>query len=109
MGIQSCVEYFNKWAFIYVGLYGYTYIQAGRNVMSLFEARGFTTVITDDLVSMAMGLACLVVGLISGVFGLIPAAANKDMFSGIPENKILFVGFLIGFFVGLVISLIMLS
>ena len=30
--IQGIIEYLNKWAYIYVGLYGYGYLDAGRNV-----------------------------------------------------------------------------
>ena len=48
--IEAIVEYFNRWAFIYVGLYGYSFMEAGQNVMTLFKARGWTMIITDDLV-----------------------------------------------------------
>jgi hypothetical protein len=44
------MEYFNSRAFVYVGLYGYPYIQAGKNVMNLVRQRGLTTVIDDRLV-----------------------------------------------------------
>lgn len=107
--IQSIVEYFNKWAFIYVGLYGYSYIEAGKGVMALFEAKGFSTVITDDLVGNALSLASVVVGLLAGLVGMIPAAANPDMFAGIPEGAVTIVGFFIGFLVGMVVSSIMMS
>eukprot|EP00957_Ditylum_brightwellii_P088040 6706369-Ditylum_brightwellii.AAC.1 len=35
--LESIIEYFNKWAYVYVGLYGYSYIDAGKNVMRLFQ------------------------------------------------------------------------
>merc|ERR1712032_740012 len=31
--IGDILEYFNKWAYVYVGLYGYGYIDAGKNVV----------------------------------------------------------------------------
>ena len=34
--LQSILEYFNKWAFVYVGLYGYSYIEAGKSEFVLF-------------------------------------------------------------------------
>jgi hypothetical protein len=45
--LASILEYFNKWAFIYVGVYGYGYIEAGKNVFSLFQNRGWEAVIAD--------------------------------------------------------------
>ena len=64
--IESLLEYFNKWAFVYVGLYGYGYCEAGKNVMNLFRERGWDAIIADDLVGMALGLLSLVVGLLTG-------------------------------------------
>ena len=64
--IESLLEYFNKWAFVYVGLYGYGYCEAGKNVMALFRDRGWEAIIADDLVGMALGLLSIVVGLLTG-------------------------------------------
>jgi len=55
--LQSIIEYFNKWAFVYVGLYGYSYCEAGKGVMDLFRDRGWEAIIADDLV----GTYCLIV------------------------------------------------
>lgn len=38
-------------AFVYVGLYGYSYIEAGKNVITLFKNRGWEAIIADDLIS----------------------------------------------------------
>jgi hypothetical protein len=76
--IERMVRYFNKWAFIYVGLYGYSYLDAGKNVMELFRARGYGPIITDGLVNrllsimgfsigITIGLAALVIGNLHGV------------------------------------------
>merc|ERR1712232_1500775 len=67
--IQGIVEYFNKWAYIYVGLYGYSYLEAGKNVMKLFHDRGWEAIIADDLISNALFLVSLIVGLVSGGVG----------------------------------------
>jgi hypothetical protein len=32
-------QYFNKWAFVYVGLYGFSFMESGKNVMALFHSR----------------------------------------------------------------------
>ena len=33
----------------FVGLYGFSYIEAGKNVFQLFQQKGWTVIITDDL------------------------------------------------------------
>jgi hypothetical protein len=65
--IERLVEYFNKWAFIYVGLYGYDYIEAGKNVCNLFKARGWTTIISDNLVIRCLSMMAWSVGLLTAV------------------------------------------
>merc|ERR1711862_1052301 len=77
--IQGIIEYFNKWGYIYVGIYGYTYCEAGKNVMLLFQNRGWDAIIADDLVQNALFLVSLVVGLITGGVGLI-VAYTTDFF-----------------------------
>lgn len=62
--LESIMEYFNKWAFIYVGVYGYPYVEAGKKVMTLFSERGWTVVINDNLVSGALGLMSFTIALL---------------------------------------------
>lgn len=52
-------------AFIYVGVYGYPYVEAGKKVMTLFTERGWTVVINDNLVSGALGLMSFTIALLS--------------------------------------------
>lgn len=73
--IERLAEYFNRWAFVYVGLYGYGYLDAGKNVISLFRARGWSTIISDNLVYRMLGIMSLAIGffvaLICVIFALI--------------------------------------
>jgi Plasma-membrane choline transporter len=39
--IQGMIEYLNKWAYIYVGMYGFSYLDAGREVINLFRQKGW--------------------------------------------------------------------
>eukprot|EP00978_Attheya_sp_CCMP212_P049028 scaffold606352_cov75-Attheya_sp.AAC.1 len=39
--------------------------------MALFRERGWTTIITDDLVSNTLGLVSLVIGLLTGGLGVL--------------------------------------
>mmetsp|Transcript_8473 Transcript_8473/g.12279 ORF Transcript_8473/g.12279 Transcript_8473/m.12279 type:complete len:209 (+) Transcript_8473:1011-1637(+) len=105
--LESIVEYFNKWAYVYVGIYGYSYLEAGKNVMILFKNRGWEAIIADDLVSRTLFLLSLVVGGVAGGVGA--AAANfTDWFDGIEGNTSA-ISFFIGFLIGLVLASILMS
>jgi len=95
--LASMLEYFNKWAYIYVGIYGYSYIESGKAVMQLFADRGWDAVIADDLVGNAILLTAVVSGIIIGAITM--GYANTQM-SGLADE-----GLTIAFFVGLVIGL----
>lgn len=97
--LQSIIEYFNKWAYIYVGLYGYDYITAGQNVMTLFNQRGWSVIIADDLVSNTLGLMSLSIGLLTGLIALI-VEHNDELKAA---------AFLIAFIIGILITSIMMS
>ncbi len=43
--LQNIGQYFNKWSFVYVGLYGYDYLTAGKKALELFRSRGWSTII----------------------------------------------------------------
>ncbi|OQR95233.1 hypothetical protein ACHHYP_00181 [Achlya hypogyna] len=64
--ILSLLELYNRWAFVYVGVYGFNFAGAGRAVTQLFKTRGFTTIINDDLISSALLFSAFVVGLVCG-------------------------------------------
>ena len=77
--LERIVEYFNKWAYIYVGLYGYDYVSAGKKVMSLFKTRGWTAIIADNLVNRLLGIVCLTIGLLTGVATLLAALLVEEL------------------------------
>ena len=68
--IERIVEYFNQWAFVFVGLYGYSFMEAGMNVMTLFRNRGWTAIITDILVDTVLLMVSLGVGILTAVIVL---------------------------------------
>lgn len=103
--IESLIEYFNKWAFTYVGIYGYKFTQAGKAVIDLFKQRGFDAIINDDLIGNVLGLTSFAIGLICAGLGAAFASAT-DTFTF--ENATLIVA-IIGFFVGVGVSIIPLS
>jgi hypothetical protein len=72
--IASLVEYFNQWAFVFVGLYGYSFMEAGTNVMTLFRNRGWTAIITDILVDTVLLMVSLGVGILTALVVLVVGA-----------------------------------
>jgi hypothetical protein len=91
--IEGILEYLNKWAYVYVGLYGYSYLDAGRNVMTLFQHKGWTTVITDDLADNVLVMVSVAIGLSCGLVGLIMGSLDQNLFSGIGYDNAGVVGF----------------
>lgn len=107
--IEGILEYLNKWAYVYVGLYGYSYLDAGRNVMTLFQHKGWTTVITDDLADNVLVMVSVAIGLTCGLVGLIMGSVDQNLFSGIGYDNAGVVGFVLGFLVGYLFASIMMS
>jgi hypothetical protein len=69
--LDRLVTYFNQWSFVYIGLYGYDYLTAGKKVTELLLDRGWTAVINDNLVVRVLTLVSLMVGASTGVVGLL--------------------------------------
>eukprot|EP00978_Attheya_sp_CCMP212_P041516 scaffold238929_cov58-Attheya_sp.AAC.1 len=91
--LEAIIEYLNKWAYIYVGLYGYSYIEAGKNVITLFQNKGWTAIITDDLVENVLFMLSVGIGLATGLIGLIMGKMDGDLFAGIGYDDAGTVGF----------------
>jgi len=104
--LEDLIEYFNKWAYIYVGLYGYSYIEAGKNVFRLFQSRGWETIIADDLVGATLGMLSFVGGLVTAAIAYFLYADEPPLENGM---QIGLLAALIGLLVGLVVISIVMS
>ena len=100
--LADVMEYFNMWAFVFVGLYGYPFIDAGKNVLTLFQTRGWTTIITDNLSQGVLGLVIVAVGLITGLISFLIAHSTRMVFGD--ELGASAAGFFIGFITGAVLT-----
>lgn len=76
---QGVLEYFNEWAYVYVGLYGLSYVQSGKRVRNLFIERGWTTLLTDNVVGNLLFTTSVVIALLCGLAGL-TATSSFDMY-----------------------------
>lgn len=99
--LETIMEIFNEWAFVYVGLYGYNFIDAAKNVISLFKARGWTAIITDYMVDRVLLMISFGNGLVSGGLAAGISYAMQLNLEGI--------AFGIGFLVGLVMTSVVLG
>jgi len=100
--IRSLMEYLNKWAYVYVGIYGYKFTQAGKAVFELFKSRGFDAIINDDLISGALGFVSLAIGILCAGLGVAWFYIDKSNFGDIEEGALV-LG-IIGLFVGIAVS-----
>lgn len=109
--LESAAEYFNKWAFIYVGLYGYGYMEAGHNVLTLFRERGWTSIITDDLTSRVLGMMIFAVGMGTGLIGgLLTLVSGSLMSSSSSSDQEAYYAMAIGTLVlGIIIGMVLSS
>jgi hypothetical protein len=113
--IQSCVSSFvdtlaatfNSWAFSYIGLYHYGFLDAGYNATDLFEKRGWTTIVSDDLVPNVLLLSSFVIGGITGCFAHL--ISQLDRLTVVPRAEPGVVPFVEGAVIGLVLTNIFFS
>jgi hypothetical protein len=67
------LDYFSQWNYIYISLYGLSYIESGKAVMQLFEFKGWRlnavgsqSIISERLTSFVLGNITFMVGLVTG-------------------------------------------
>lgn len=107
--LQKLIEYFNKWAYIYIGLYGYTYWEAGPRVLKLFEQRGWSAIINDQLIYRVLTWMSLIMGALTGLVGVAMVQACPRILRGVDPDAEGWVAFCIGLVIGGVLSNILLS
>ncbi|EMD37617.1 hypothetical protein CERSUDRAFT_114269 [Gelatoporia subvermispora B] len=66
--IESAVQYFNRYAYIEIALYGKPYLQAAKDTWRLFADRGVDALVNDSLVSMTLTWGAYAVGLLCSLF-----------------------------------------
>lgn len=106
--LTSLTKYFNRWAYCYVGLYGFDYVSSGKKAMELFQAKGWDSIITDDLVHRSLTLVAVVVGALSGFLGMLLAQVTGWATATLGENSDGLV-FILCFLIGLSMSMILMN
>jgi hypothetical protein len=99
--IESIVAYINQYAYVYVGIYGMSYIEAAKSTFSLLKTRGFDAIINDTLIDSALSIITIMTAVLTGVISALVGGLIFDM------DWPLWAG--LGFIIGLAISLVVTS
>jgi hypothetical protein len=96
--IESLVEYFNRYAYIEIALYGKPYVTAAKDTWRLFKDRGIDALVNDSLVGMTMTWGAYIVGLLCSLFAYLYLRLTSPSYNtdGQYTAPILLFGFLIG-------------
>jgi hypothetical protein len=65
--VDDSLDYFNQWAYVFVGIYGYGYVESGRQVLELFVSKGWTSIISERLATYVTGCITFSVGIVTGL------------------------------------------
>ncbi len=96
--LRSC----NRWSFTYIGMYGYSFHEAGERAIQLFETREWLDVVGDNLIQNVLLMASMVIGGSTGTFAVVVEETDGYFFSSFHMPTIC--AFLIGSVLGFVLS-----
>jgi len=107
--VEGIMEYFNQWAFVYVGIYGYDFRTSEKAVMDLFANRGWTAVINDDLTSSALSFGALGVGCVAcGIALLVVLLSPEEWFDALGSKNAGYVTLgVLGFIAGISMAMLL--
>lgn len=104
--ISSCIDTisanFSPWGFTYVGLYGYGFLDASYNASVLFDKRGWSVIVSDDLVPNILLIASVVIGGVTGCFANLISQLDELHVTSLEEPGL--VSFAEGCIIGLVLT-----
>jgi len=96
----------NRWAYTYIGMYGYGFCEGGEKAIQLFEAREWMEVVRDNLIPNVLLMASIVIGGSTGSFAVL--AEEVDGYDFTTFHKPITTAFVIGSILGFVLSNILL-
>lgn len=104
--IESLVEYFNRYAYIEIALYGKPYVEAAKDTWRLFKDRGIDALVNDSLVGMTMTWGGYIVGLLCSLFAYLYLRFTDPSYNteGQYTAPVLLFAFLIGLQCSLTLS-----
>lgn len=73
---EGLVRYLNEWAFVFAALTGQSFRAASRSFLDLFQQRGWTMILNDDLAGSALTVVTIAIGFISAGIGGVATYAS---------------------------------
>ena len=96
----------NRWTYTYIGMYGYSFAEAGDRALQLFQTRQWLEVVEDSLIQNVLLMSSVVIGGSSGVFAVVVEETDGYDFTSFHQPIIS--AFVIGSVLGYVLSNILL-
>merc|ERR1719242_693314 len=108
--IESLLEYLNQFGYVYVAVYGFSFIKSAKRVFNLIKQTGFESIVQYDLTGSALVAGAFVTGIACAIISGLAAyglASSDD----ISDNWVAFaiIGLLVGFFFSYVIMQMLLA
>jgi len=100
--LQSC----NRWSYIYIGMYNYSFYEGGEKAIQLFETREWMDIARDTLIQKTLLMASIVIGGSSGMVAVMVEEVDGYEFTSL--HKPVVTSFLVGFLLGFILSNILL-
>lgn len=66
--IEWCFRYFNHYAYVYVGLYGKSFIRSARETVDLLRNKGMDALINDCFINTSLNFWAMFTGYVSALF-----------------------------------------
>jgi hypothetical protein len=106
--VEAMIEYFNRYAFVQVAMYGKGFIQAAKDTWSLVKTAGVDAVINDLIISKATGmctfLSAVFIGLMTGLVSF--GVAHGNWWTACDEHDLLVASLIYASIAGLVAFII---
>ena len=106
--VDSMAAKCNPWAYSYVGMYHYGFLDAGSKATELFEKRGWSMIVSDDLVPNVLFLTSLVIGGVTGCFAYLLSQLDR-LTVVTPKDETGLAPFVEGVIIGLVLPSVVFS
>lgn len=97
--VEAAWQQFNRFAFVFIGVWGYPYSEAAHLALELFEAKGWQVVLNDYLIGNVLFLGSLLIGGLTACLGVFITHLYPSEFAGLPDPAtfIAITGFFLGF------------
>ena len=79
--LETIYSKFNKWGYVYVGMYGYPFTTSSQMSLNVLERRGWNIIISDDLITNIIGLIICIIGLTNGAVVLLLLDYRSEWFT----------------------------